>query len=1008
MKKSKTKTSPDEESRLDQPCWLNNNVSHIIKQLKLDDGIFDKNKNALRIIESLLYTFVCRLKSCYPLGKEKRHFVMSIQRIYDKLMTLEGVNEQMEYVKYFTALLAWKRVKSERDPPDRPEFVLETDRLFTGYLRRFLGIAKARGDLTIPLSLSNAKRLWYKPPVEKVISALKGHSITLSTENTIPPHAYILEEIHNVVKELFSTENIRATSFTPSQSACLQASRRNNGCLSLFKPFKMSDALLYCAKGPLNHNIKWTRTYPMLPQQLMALFNEHRDARMHRVEEVAKHGLDNKLVKVVCLYEPGGKIRILGVEDGYYSSYIQPLQGMLLDIWKRDKSSTMVADVDDLVIKTFDDKFSIDQTHFVSGDYSHATDDMKKRLSAEALKACLMALDYNSLHEYELIMPLDDEHRAELMRAREEMVRDNPGLMDEIETLIPINEATEPFIDGRRVMSLMEHVEEFTTSILEYPKSVEYDDPTGRAKEPLNKPLDIAPVVQRNGQRMGNRKSFPILCIVNKACYRAACRLYVEELNITPKERAILLQKYYDHVIVNGDDILFKCGLRLYEIWSEMVTSVGWAKSPGKNYVCKGFAQINSRNYRIKNNKLERVGYLNLKLVTGFSTKKVGATEADPECLGENLNEMVKFCPWSAPAIPKCLIRFDKRYKGTFKPNWYLKPHLGGYGIDPSFCEGTYGISRDQRKVAALLTTNIREHLTRKFEYKEARWEEMHDSLRRYQPPIYIAKKSDIIDPEIFTEDFSENTGRLTLIHQWANAGKQFCKEEKKSFLQGAKKWQSIKPMTLENLEEYKEPRYYSLRIPSLPPLMEIGPWRQRPLVKARVSDYPLYEIYLKEEMNNISMNIKGSLRDEADDDSMLVQAFNNENFNILYQAQVRNYAEEVDALAEKVIQTGVEIFHPRSHVADVNPYDLVESQRFFESLINASEPITTSPTAAGIERDPLDVLESMVANKNILPKSYIDSKLTIDVRRPSTIGRPDQFISDDERNDSDMYNILF
>lgn len=777
----------DEQSHLSQPCWLNRNVSRVLDQLKIKDGVNQKLKiNAQRILESLLYTFVCRMRKAYPIGKEYVRFLRSAQWIMDILLNVQSITQQFDLTKYFTQRLVFLRVKSERDPPKRPDFVDEGLVFFKGFMRRFVSTAEARGDFTIHLSLDAAKRYWNKPMLEKVAGTLAGHHTKLSTISTVPVPVVILEEIRNVVSELVSTPVI-ASNFTPSQSACLQAGRLNNGNLSLFPRFDLdAESVMETLRSPPGFEGRATRTFPLLPQILMFHFNEHRLNSHNAVRSSARLGGIDNVIKVVFLYEPGGKVRILGVEDGYYSSYIQPIQGMMLDWWKSDPSTTMVADLDTEIIELFSDEFSRTQSHFCSGDYSSATDDLKKEASAAGHSAIFEAAQ------------IDDD-----------------------------------------IMSIIEHTEEFVGGNLIYPEKIVDDKPIdGGPKE--ERALELDPICQENGQRMGNRKSFVVLCVINKAVYRAAVRIYLaKRSDLTEHEKLLQKLQYFKHVKVNGDDILFKCNPELFDIWRQCVIDVGWTPSPGKNYLCKGFAQINSRNYILKNNKLTRVGYLNLKLVTGFSLKS-GESEADPETLGTNLNEMVRFCPWSSPSIPKCLIRFNNRYRGKFKPNWYLPAHLGGFGINADLDEGTeIGISIEQRKVASLLLTNRREHLTKKIEYGEVRWEKMHKKLLAFQPPVHFAQIDEYVDPSIYTEDFSASTGRLTLIHQWSNAGQSQSKTEKKIYLRWFNKWQSRKPISINKLFKYWEPRQYCMKVEEMPSLSEIGPWRCRKDRKATVEDFP-------------------------------------------------------------------------------------------------------------------------------------------------------------------------
>ena len=68
---------------------------------------------------------------------------------------------------------------------------------------------------------------------------------------------------------------------------------------------------------------------------------------------------------------------------------------------------------------------------------------------------------------------------------------------------------------------------------------------------------DLSPFVTQTGQLMGSPLSFPILCSINVASYRAALAEYVGrdvEMNELP-------------VLVNGDDICFLANDEFYALW---------------------------------------------------------------------------------------------------------------------------------------------------------------------------------------------------------------------------------------------------------------------------------------------------------------------------------------------------------------------------------------------------------------------------------------------------------
>lgn len=122
----------------------------------------------------------------------------------------------------------------------------------------------------------------------------------------------------------------------------------------------------------------------------------------------------------------------------------------------------------------------------------------------------------------------------------------------------------------------------------------------------------------KSGQLMGCVFSFPILCIINLATYRAAleaysgCSFELEELPVR----------------VNGDDILFKTNNKMQRIWEGLIKKVGFEKSVGKNYVSPNFAIINSVYFSVRNvNNIYKVPYVNMGWISG--EKKTGLESLD-------------------------------------------------------------------------------------------------------------------------------------------------------------------------------------------------------------------------------------------------------------------------------------------------------------------------------------------------------------------------------------------
>ena len=129
---------------------------------------------------------------------------------------------------------------------------------------------------------------------------------------------------------------------------------------------------------------------------------------------------------------------------------------------------------------------------------------------------------------------------------------------------------------------------------------------------------------------MGSTLSFPILCIINLCCYWAALEEYLG--------KQVSLQDL--PVLINGDDILFRCNKEFYSLWQDYITEVGFQLSLGKNYTHKSFFTINSIGYyhRVINGKDDicEIPYLNVGLLTGQS--KLNKRQEDLKPLDQNYN----------------------------------------------------------------------------------------------------------------------------------------------------------------------------------------------------------------------------------------------------------------------------------------------------------------------------------------------------------------------------------
>jgi len=90
-------------------------------------------------------------------------------------------------------------------------------------------------------------------------------------------------------------------------------------------------------------------------------------------------------------------------------------------------------------------------------------------------------------------------------------------------------------------------------------------------------------VLQRRGQLMGNFLSFPLLCLQNYLSF-----------------------KYFAGdrpVKINGDDIVFRAPVSVYERWAAGVKSTGLTLSVGKTFVHRRFFSLNSKYFCARNTR---------------------------------------------------------------------------------------------------------------------------------------------------------------------------------------------------------------------------------------------------------------------------------------------------------------------------------------------------------------------------------------------------------------------
>jgi hypothetical protein len=216
----------------------------------------------------------------------------------------------------------------------------------------------------------------------------------------------------------------------------------------------------------------------------------------------------------------------------------------------------------------------------------------------------------------------------------------------------------------------------------------------------------LEPAQQVTGQLMGSTQSFPILCTVNLCAYWKSLEEYTgRKFNLADLP-----------VLVNGDDILFRCTASFYKIWLKNISDVGFELSLGKNYVCPDYLTVNSvlYHYQVKKDQLGNdtarfslQGYLNPGLLTG-QARATGREGTQRVPLWDYFNTVVA----GALNPERAHMRFIHYYRDEInqltrygKFNLFVSPLKGGLGFNR--CGDVYATAF-QRRWADFMDNELR------------------------------------------------------------------------------------------------------------------------------------------------------------------------------------------------------------------------------------------------------------------------------------------------------------
>lgn len=218
---------------------------------------------------------------------------------------------------------------------------------------------------------------------------------------------------------------------------------------------------------------------------------------------------------------------------------------------------------------------------------------------------------------------------------------------------------------------------------------------------------------QTNGQLMGSIISFPILCLANLGVYLQTTQLDQDLWSD---------QDRLDHVLINGDDMVYSANRKLWARHVDIGKKVGLEMSVGKAYVHREYLNINSTSfhcplhssYSVKELSVREIGFLNCGLFFGChkvqgnneggKTKLSPAHEkmklatshskTNPELgIAVNINTLLKgSLPGKASSVLKELLVLQKetiseecktltRQGKVFHRNLFIPELLGGMGV---------------------------------------------------------------------------------------------------------------------------------------------------------------------------------------------------------------------------------------------------------------------------------------------------------------------------------------
>jgi len=189
---------------------------------------------------------------------------------------------------------------------------------------------------------------------------------------------------------------------------------------------------------------------------------------------------------------------------------------------------------------------------------------------------------------------------------------------------------------------------------------------------------------QNTGQMMGDRRSFPLLCLIHYAFKIAFLKKHnlIRVVYTSGSRNHRRFIKLYELILVNGDDGLIAIPLRLKNQYIEWMNQL-WEMNLLKTYEHRDYASFNSQLFDLKEGKrIPLIRYNLIRRVDKFGDK----------CLDPSVwNQVVKDCPNNKRTHEilfrkYCLywkdqLEFLKKLGGG--NNYFLPKAVGGFGLNP-------------------------------------------------------------------------------------------------------------------------------------------------------------------------------------------------------------------------------------------------------------------------------------------------------------------------------------